>query len=100
MARISLWWEALITIVLPIISYIYFIMNSTMLNNAPQRAGELFWHARLLTASHVFVMDAILLFREGFTVIESEFARMPDIAVKQYDHWIPYLNIISFLGCL
>lgn len=61
-------------------------------------SGE-FWHARLLTASHLFVLDAILWFREGITVVEAPFCHMPQTAFVLYDQLIPLVNVVSFVGC-
>ena len=62
-------------------------------------SGE-FWHARLLTASHLFVLDAILWVRGGFTVIEAPFATMPRNVYVLYRRLIPVINLITLVGCL
>jgi len=62
-------------------------------------SGE-FWHSRLLTASHLFVLDAILYFRNGVTVSAAPLAIMPRNVLAHYQRWLPIINWISFIGCL
>ena len=60
-----------------------------------------FWHVRLLTASHLFVLDSIVYFRFGLTVGNSSFSLMPiDVYKKYRNKWIIFFEFISFVGCL
>ena len=62
-------------------------------------SGE-FWHARLLTASHLFVLDGILYFREGVTIIQAPFCTMPCKVIPLYDRMVPYVNLVALAGCV
>ena len=62
-------------------------------------SGE-FWHARLLTASHLFVLDAILYFRNGITVSGAPLAIMPRRVVETYRKWLPLINLMTLAFCV
>lgn len=62
-------------------------------------SGE-FWHVRLLTASHLFVIDAVLWLRAGITVAETPIARIPKVVLKLYATYLPFVNLFSLFGCL
>lgn len=65
-------------------------------------SGE-FWHVRILTACHLFVMDALMLYKQGrtLTIGSSQFATMPKhlIALNR-QYLVPSIQIFSTLGCL
>lgn len=56
--------------------------------------------SRLLTASHLFVVDAVLWFRAGFTVGETPIARMPKRVRAYYVMMRPFVDALSLGGCL
>ena len=62
-------------------------------------SGE-FWHVRLLTASHLFVIDAVLWLRAGITVAETPIARIPKAVLNLYAKYLPFVNLFSLFGCL
>lgn len=59
-------------------------------------SGE-FWHARLLTASHLFIVDATQFFRTGCT-FQSWIIMPPEIAIPM-KKLLPLINLVSLLGC-
>jgi hypothetical protein len=62
-------------------------------------SGE-FWHVRLLTASHLFLLDAILYFRAGITVSAAPLAVMPREVLRRYQQFLQLVNILSLAGCV
>jgi len=64
------------------------------------RLTSLIKHARLLTASHLFVLDAILYFRNGMTVSAAPLAIMPRNVFSYYKRFVPMVNLLSLGGCV
>lgn len=61
--------------------------------------SEEFWHVRLLTASHLFVLDGIALYKFG--VIAKDWCHMDGWMVPKWrDYVVPTIALVSLILCI